>query len=229
MPLRSLLLLGTLLPALTFAVEETRVNRVNFQVESSTEVENDWATAVIATTDEDPDPGKLADRINRRMKQALDLAKTFDAVKAKTGGYNTSPVYDKLRVMRWRASQQLILESADPDAIAKLIGKLQSDLQLQSIQFSISPERRREVEDELIDQALERFRARADRVSKSWQASGYELIDHSIQTSGGQARPFYRESRRLDSMSKASIAAPALEGGTSRVQVTVHGQIELKR
>jgi predicted secreted protein len=99
--------------------------------------------AVVGITDEDMDPVRLADRINTTMAKALATAKRADGVRVKGGGYSTHPVHEKGKLRRWRASQDLILESADVDAVTKLVGTLQNDLQLRSIGFSVSPERRR--------------------------------------------------------------------------------------
>ncbi len=49
-------------------------------------------------------------------------------VKARSGAYQTLPVYEKSRVARWRVRQELRLESADFAAATELIGKLQASL-----------------------------------------------------------------------------------------------------
>lgn len=204
----------------------TPENRVSFQVESSRNVENDWVTAVVGVTAEDPDPAKLASRVNDTMQWALEQGRTADGVKLKSGGYRTSPIHDKSRIQHWRASQDLILESADVDRLASLVGTLQSRLQLVSIGFSVSPESRRATEAELIDEVLARFRARAERISRNLGASSYKIIELSIQTpAGGPIVPLRAHAGR--SLAKAEVAPPALEGGTTRLMASVRGTIEL--
>ena len=201
------------------------MHRVSFQVERSQEVTNDWMQAVVGITDEDVDSSRLADRINATMTKALATAKAADGVKVKSGGYSTHPIHEKGKLRRWRASQDLILESGDVEAVSKLVGTLQSELQLRSIGFSVSPERRREVEDELVAKVLAAFRARAEIVRKSLAARSYEIVQISINTQGGvERRHAPMMAMEMDSMSQ--VRAPAVEGGSSRIVVHANGTIE---
>lgn len=201
------------------------MHRVSFGVERSQEVTNDWMQAVVGITDEDADSSRLADRINATMTKALATAKRADGVKVKSGGYSTHPINEKGKLRRWRASQELILESGDVEAVSKLVGTLQSELQLRSIGFSVSPERRREVEDELVAEVLAAFRARAEIVRSSLGAKGYEIVQISIDAQGGIAwRQAPMMAMEMDSMSQ--VRAPAVEGGSSRIVVRANGTIE---
>ena len=162
-------------------------NRVSFRVESSREVENDWVSAVIGVTHEDTDPARLADRINVDMSWALETAQARQGLRVRSGGYRTFPVEDPKRAQlrRWRGSQDLIVEGADAKLVSDLLGELQSRLQLQSIVFRISPERLRAVEAELVDEALDAFRARAEGVRTKLGARGYEIVHIQVETPGG--------------------------------------------
>jgi len=202
------------------------MNRVSFQVERSRDVANDWIQAVMGVTDEDTDSARLADRINRAMSKALAVAQAAPGVRVKSGGYSTYPISEDGKLRRWRASQDLVIESGEVDAVTDLVGKLQADLLLRSIDFSISPERRHEVEDELIAEALAAFQARAEIVRKSLGARDTELVQASISTQAASPpRPMMMEAR---AMSSAKVAPPALEGGTSQISVYVSGTVELQ-
>jgi predicted secreted protein len=201
------------------------MHRVSFQVERSREVANDRMQAVVGITDEDADSSRLADRINATMTKALATAKRATAVKVKSGGYSTHPIHEKGKLRRWRASQDLILESGDVEAVSKLVGTLQSELQLRSINFSVSPERRSEVEDELVAEVLEAFRKRAEIVRQSLGARSYEIVQISINTQGGvERRHAPMMAMEMDSMSK--VRAPAVESGSSRIVTRASGTIE---
>ncbi len=207
------------------ADEEDPLRRVSFQVDRSRDVENDWATASMAITDEDPSPKALAQRINQTMSWALERARGATEVEVKTGGYTTSPVYDKNRIVRWRASQQLWLESAEVERLTELMGGLQERLQVESVSFSVSPELRRKVEDELIREALAAYRERAELVRESLGSSRYTLVALGLNTQGGpEPRPLYRSG----AMAEQAMAPPALEGGTSALVVSVNATIELE-
>jgi predicted secreted protein len=208
------------------ADEGDAYNRVTFSVESAREVENDWASAVIGVTHEDTDPAKLADRINRDVQWGLGLAKAESAVQVRTGGYRTHPISDpkQNKLRRWRGGQDLVIEGRDAKALSALLGRLQEKLQLQSLAFSVSPERRREIEGEVIDEALSAFRARAERVRAKLGAKSYELVNLQIGT--GSSRPPPMPMRSMGVMAEARTA-PALEGGTSKVTAHIQATIEL--
>lgn len=207
------------------AGDDDAYNRVGFSVESSRDVENDEATATIGVTREDTDPARLADAINQDVQWGLSLAKAEPAVSARTAGYRTYPISDPEhnRLRRWRGGQDLVLESRDPAALSKLLGRLQEKLQLKGIHFSVSRDRRTAVEGELIDEALAAFRARAARVQGKLGAKDYELVNVQIETAAGAPPPMPMRAMAME----ASPAPPAVEGGTSTLTVHVRGTIEL--
>jgi len=231
MPLFARLLVISLILSLTAANQATaadeaaRYNQVHFQVEHSRPVENDRMQAVLSLTAEDDNAARLADHINRSMGAALKTAKARAKVEARSGSYRTYPVYNKEKIQRWRATQELLLEGSDFAELGSLIGQLQERLQVTSLNFSVSPARRAAVEDELIAQALDAFKQRAELVRKQLASKGYRIVDVSINTGGGQPVPIMM---RATAMEAASVAPPALEAGTSTVTVSVSGVVELQ-
>ena len=206
------------------ADQAARYNQIHFQVERSRPVDNDRMQAMLSITAEDDSTAQLANQINRAMDWALKTAKARSKVTARSGDYRTNPVYDKEKIRRWRATQELFLESRDFTELGSLIGVLQERLQVASITFSVSDERQLLLEDELITQALDAFKQRAELVRKQFSAKGYRIVDIAINTGGPQPVP----QMRAYAMAKADIAAPALEAGTSSVSATVSGVIELE-
>jgi predicted secreted protein len=226
------LIVIALLPVFTAAAPATaaddtpRYNQIHFQVERSRPVDNDRMHAVLSYTAEDDDAARLADQVNRAMDGALKTARAKPGIEVRTGGYRTWPVYDKNKIRRWRATQELLLEGADFAVLGNLIGQLQEHLQVGSINFSVSPARRAAVEDELIAQALTAFKQRAELVRKQFAAKGYRLVNVAIN-SGGQPVPLMRGMAMEAAMDKA-VAPPALEAGTSTLSVNAGGMIELQ-
>jgi predicted secreted protein len=200
-------------------------HRVRFRVESSREVANDWIVAMVGITAEDADSAALAATVNESMAWALDQAKREKKVKAKSGGYQTYPVHEKGKLRRWRASQTLLLEGADVDAMTELVGTLQTRLQLQGFNFSVARETREKVQEELVTEVLAAFQKRAELVRKNLGAGGYAIDDLSIDT--GHQAPVRHQMMEARSMSAAKVA-PAVEGGQSLVSVSAHGAIVLE-
>jgi predicted secreted protein len=202
-----------------------RYNQVHFQVERSRPVDNDRMRATLAITAEDDNATRLADTINRTMDWALKTAKAHGKTEVRTSAYRTYPVYNKEKIRRWRGTQEMTLEGTDFAALGGLIGQLQERLQVTSVDFTVSPTRRAAVEDELIVQALDAFKRRAELVRKNLAAKGYRIVDVSINTGGGHPAPVVMRAASLESN---SLAPPALEAGTSTLSVNVSGVIELQ-
>jgi predicted secreted protein len=205
-------------------------NQVSFSVSAEREVANDWTTGTIGTTASGSDPAELAARVNRQMAEALALAKQAKDVKVTSGAYNTYPEYgDGNRIIRWQASQDLILESKDTSAVAKLLGRLQEKgLLLRNVAFSVSRETQRRLEDELVAEAITAFRARAALVAKSFGKASYGLVSVNVG-GGGFPPPVPLVRADMAMMAKAEAApAPSFEGGTSRLRMDVNGTIELE-
>jgi len=202
-------------------------NRVSLQVEAMREIPNDWTTARLSVVAEGKDPAAIATSVNRQMASALAAAKRTEGVKVESGAYVTQPVYDDGRVVRWRASQVLRIESGDVDSISELVGELQGDaVVLSSIAFTVKPETRSALEEELIEEALAAFRARATLIAKGMGEKSWSLISLNVGHSGGQPRVAHmRAESHMSSMSKS--AAPAFEAGTSEIRVQASGNIEL--
>lgn len=215
-------------PALALAHDEESktLRRVSFQVERSREVENDWLRASVVAQAEDADAAAAAERVNQAMSWALERGRKAAGLELKTTGYQTWPIQEDGRIRRWQASQQLLIEGRDAAALTRLLGELQSRLQLVSLEFTLSPERRRAVEQELSVEALKAFRTRADLVADTLGASGYEIV--RIDLGGGAAAPAYDRMQMAGrAMAEQAIAAPTAEGGSSRVDVQASGSIEL--
>ena len=213
----------------SFADSEKVEDQVSFQVEVGRDVDNDRVIAILNVTAEALKPAKLADTINSTMSWALEQVSLNQKVKPRSGAYQTYPVYKDKKIVRWRGRQELQLESQDVDQLSELVGTLQSRLQMHSLQFSVSPDKRRQVEEALTEQALAAFQQRAEIIRKSLGAQGYGLMEVSVHTAG-QDRPVpIVRAEAASMMSRSNVRPPAMEQGTSRVGVQVSGKIRLLR
>lgn len=201
-------------------------DRVSLRAERSRQVANDRARAQLGITLEDADAVELQSRVNEIMAWALEVSTHYTDVKAQTGGYRTHPVYRNQLIDHWQATQELRIESDNVDRITELVRVLQTRLQLQSVDFSISPALRESVENELIAEALGAFKARAEMVRQNFGAASYRIVHVGIGSDGTVPSPL--PIRAMTAMSESG-AAPALEPGTSTVTVTVDGTLELRK
>ncbi len=217
--------LGLALPACADDTPEP-MRRIAFQVERTSQVDNDRVTAIMRVTHDDVDPARLAGRVNADMSWALERARAVEQVEVRSGQYRTNPVRERQRITGWTASQELILSSGAVERVTALVGALQEKLQLASLEFSVSDATRREVEDGLIAQVIAGYQARASLIRDALGARSHELARLDIHTSSPPPMPVRMHAARL--ASAESAPPPAVEGGTSTVTVTASATIELR-
>lgn len=215
-----------LTPAATADTAPPRYNQIHLQAQSSQPVDNDRMQAVLSTFGEGSDSAKLANELNHTMRWALDAAKQYPSVRINSGPYQTYPVLGKTALKQWRSTQEITLETENTAQMVQLIGVLQQHLQVNTIQFSVSPATRSNAEDHLIDKALAAFQARADRIRRDLGAKSYRIVDMNIGTTGNSVTPYTM--MRQQAMDSA-VAAPAVESGNSVLSVTAEGTIELQQ
>ncbi|MFK7852971.1 MAG: SIMPL domain-containing protein [Granulosicoccus sp.] len=210
-------------------VEPTLFNAFTFSSSASAEIDNDLMTATLLVQDEDKDSAVLANRINVTMAWALDTLEPFTSIKAKTRDYQTYPRYDSSqsrRLIGWRATQSLQLDTEDFEAAGKAIQQLQERLQVQGIKLSVKPASQEIAASALIKRALFAFKGRAALIQESMNAKSYRIVDVDIQT--GNASPaLYDQAPRMEMMRSSVANEPAIEAGSSRMSVQVYGRIQL--
>jgi len=203
-------------------------DQVSFSVEAKREVPNDWISATLGVEEESGDAAGLAARVNQRMAAALALAKAEQRLQVSSGAYQTQPVYDRSRIVRWRASQDLVIETAEVEVLAQMAGTLQAQgLLLRGVSFGVSPETRKRVEDELIVEALGLFRERAGLIARSLGRRGWNLMSLALGESGQPPMPFH-QTRGMAMEAAGAAVAPAFESGRSTLRVEANASIEIE-
>jgi predicted secreted protein len=223
------LMLASLFAAAASPEDGQLFNVVTLSASAHREVPNDQASAVLYVESTDGDPAALADRINAAVAAGLKVAKAYPAVKSHVGTNNTYPVYgNSNKQTGWRGHADIRLESTDVKALAELVAKLQTSMQLGGINFSLSSASKDQIDTALIDEAIEAFRARAEVVRKSFGGKGYRIVAMNVNTQdGGMPRPvMFRAAAAADKLS--SVSAPPLDAGESEINVEVTGSVQIQ-
>jgi predicted secreted protein len=213
-------------PATAQDRSEPLFNVVSLSAQAEREVVNDTLTAILAVDTEGTDPVALADSVNRAMREGLKLAQGYRGVNTKSLNYQTWPVYDKTRIVRWRVRQELRVESRDFAQATELIGKLQSTLVVSSLSVGLSAEARKQAENSLIGEALAAFHERAGIVRDAQKAKTYRVKELQVNAGGGIQPRMYSAQRA--GVASAMVAQPAVEAGASTIQVSVSGSVQLQ-
>ncbi len=228
---QSALLLSALMTNVpTFADTPLTYQRIDFQTEVEKEIANDLLFATLSVELNNKNPALLAKDLTTITNDALKMGAHFKGVKLTSGNQQTYPIYnDKNRLEGWRGRAEIKVESKDFKAAGELISQLQGKLQLNNLNFSVAPETRRELENQLITEAVAAFRARADKIKGAWGAKAYKLVHMNLgTTNNNQPQPMYM--MRTAKVEMASDAPAAdYSAGESRLNVQVSGSIELEQ
>ncbi len=216
----------TTMPAVAHDAPPT-YDRINFRVSATQEVENDTLVVVMYSERTGQQPSAMADEINQTIAWAVDLTKKRSAIKVQTLNYRQEPLYRNQTISGWRVRQSIRLESTDVTTLSTLVGELQKRLSVASLNYTVSPDRRAEVENVLITEALDRFRRRGKLISAELERPDYRIVNIDVITSGAAPAPM--RMRAVATMAESSsVAAPTLEPGVQSVTVQVSGTIELE-
>ncbi len=229
--LSSAVLLSSLLGMSYSASAETdqkpQYRLIQLQADATREVTNNQMEAVLFTELNSNSPAELSQNITKVLNEAMRQAAKYPQVKVSTGAQSTYPVYDdKNKLKSWRSRAQIELKSIDFKATSDLIAALQNNMQVQSINFSVSDTERKRVENELMVEASQAFQQRARLLQQSWQATSYELVSLDLNAVSNERPPI------MYAM-KARGAADAMEsqnvqGGNSELRVNASGSVQLR-
>lgn len=205
--------------------DETHYDRIHLSVSATAQLENDTMVATVSAQEEGSQAAELSAMVNQRIRNALELVKKHPQIKHQTNAYSSNPIYNNNKISGWRVSQSLRLESSNMALMSDVLGELQADLALQSMQFAVSPASKNKQDEILIDEALEAFSKRAQQVVKKLERRNYKIVDINISTIGARGvRPQYQ----MRAMAMDAESSPAISAGEQTVTVTVSGNIELE-
>ena len=208
-------------------------NVISLSASASVEVQKDWLTIVFSTTRDGAD----AAAVQSQLRQALDTALTEarkvakpGQVEVQTGGFSLYPRYTNKPnaapvINGWQGSTELVVEGRDVQAISQLTGRV-TTLTIGRVAFSLSREAREKVEAEVAAQAISRFRARADAVSKQFGFSGYTVREVAVnaESPGTVSMPMMR----AQAMRASAEEALPVEAGKATVTAQVSGSVQMR-
>ncbi|MCF3125806.1 SIMPL domain-containing protein [Acinetobacter soli] len=229
--LSALLLTGTISGYVSAAEPEAlNYNVINIQSDASRQVSNDQMHAVLFIERSNKQPAALSTQITQAMNQGLAIARKYPQVKVETGTQTTYPVYDNdnSKFKEWRGRAEIRLESKDFKATSQLISELQQNFQTESINFTVSDEQRKKVENELMIEASKGFQQRAQMVSQAWNKSGYNLVSLNLNTSNYVPQPMMMRASLAKFSNAEAAPAQDVAAGESKITVNANGSIQLK-
>jgi predicted secreted protein len=206
-------------------------NVVQLSATGQVEVAQDMLTMRLSTRREATDANTVQNQLKVALEQALALARPqarAGALEVRTGGFGLTPRYGRDgQINGWQGTAELLLEGTDIPRVTATAGQIQS-LTVSQAYFGLSREATLKLETEAQAQAIERFKRKADEVSKAFGFSGYSVREVSVSSAD---QPMYRPAPRAMAMEMKAAAADApvpVEAGKTAVTVMVNGAVQLK-
>ncbi len=206
------------------------LNVVQLSANGAVDIGQDVLSISMNTTRDGPDAAVVQSQLKTAMDAALAEAKKnalSGQLDVRTGTFSLYPRYGRDgKTVSWQGSAELVLEGRDFARISATAGKIQS-LTVGSVSFGLSRELRNTVEAQAQGIAIERFKARAGEIARSFGFASYSLREVSVNANdqGFAPRP------RMMAMEARAASADApvpVEAGKTAVLVTVSGSVQLK-
>ncbi|USX16309.1 SIMPL domain-containing protein [Oxalobacteraceae bacterium OTU3CAMAD1] len=208
---------------------------------------NDQVIATLAIEEQDKDKAAAASRVNQKMKQGLDIVKAADPqAKLKTQGYYTYPVYPEDRPLpngqmpkqrvptAWRVGQYLEVTTTNLDKLPKTVAAAQKVLTLNGLQFGLTPETTKKLDDERIAATYKNLNERINSIAN---AMGRKVGDAVLDTVDFEGSGNYAQERaqapapmmmRAKMADSAEVAEPSFEPGETTLQMQLVGKVRFK-
>ncbi|MFL6673502.1 MAG: SIMPL domain-containing protein [Massilia sp.] len=209
---------------------------------------NDEATITFVVEEQDKDRNAAASRVNQKMRQGTDVVRREDPqAELKTAGYFTYPVYPEVPEQPrplaavparrlptgWRVGQYLEVKTRNLAGVPKLAAAAQKVLSISSVDYHLSPELTRRLDDERIAAT---YRNLNERIVSIANAMGRKVSDAVLDTvdfegsgnyAGAAAAPM-AERRAAKGMMAEAIPEPSFEPGETTLQMRLVGKVKFK-
>ncbi len=205
-------------------------NVAQLSASGTVEVQQDLLSITMNTTREGADASTVQNQLRLALEAALAEAKKTaqpGQMDVRTGNFSLYPRSGRDgKINGWQGSTELVLEGRDFARITSAAGKIQT-LTMGNVGFALSREQRARVEGEAQAQAIERFKAKAADIARSFGFAGYTLREVSISANdqGFTPRPRMMAMEAKSDMAQAAIP---VEAGKSTVLVNVSGSVQMK-
>jgi len=211
---------------------------------------NDEATVTFTVEEQDKDRALATARVNQKMKEGTEILRRQDPQAVlKTVNYYSYPVYPELpenprplasqtarRVpIGWRVGQSLQMTTRNLAPLPKTTASVQKVLGISGIDYHLSPELQKQLDDERIAAT---YRNLNERIASIARAMGRNLNDAVIDTvdfegsgnyvgNADEVRPAPPMMMRAKS-AESEMPEPSFEPGETRLQMRLVGKVKFR-
>ncbi len=166
--------------------------------------------------------------MNRRLDAARAQAKRTPELTVSSGAYSTYPIYTDDKLTGYRVRGELVIESGNLQALSVLSGDLQPDMQVASLDFSVSDEVARKVRAALVQETADAFAAKAQAATRAFGYSGYRIREIQLMDDGN-VMPMMMNFRGGMASEMSGKSTVPLEPGKEQLIVRAQGTVELQK
>ncbi len=212
---------------------------------------NDQATMMFAVEEHDKDKAAAAARVNRKMKEGTDIVRRADPqAELKTQGYYTYPVYPEVPPMpqpatraatkpvpiAWRVGQYLEVKTKNLAELPKTAAAAQKVLQINGVDFGLSPELEKRLDDQRIAATYRNLNERIVSIARAMGRQPSEAVIDTVDFEGSgnyagnaEARPApMMMSARAKMADADQVPEPSFEPGETTLQMRLVGKVRFK-
>lgn len=225
----SILLVATLIVSSQAWADEdnNRFNRISFAETVSETVSNDQVTVHFLARAQNQDPDTVAREINQKMEQAKRILDRTSGLQIQTGNYRIHPVYDKNRkIQDWQGQQSLSIETQNTPGLAEILADLQTLLNYNGMQFSVSRQQTEHVMSQLLKRGIQAYRDKAKQIARAFGKEAFNITETHIENT--MPPVLYRQPRALAMTAMKAESAPVMEAGQSDIRLTISGVVTIR-
>lgn len=210
--------------------ENTLNNIINFTVQAEKELNRDTMQATLFVEEEGENAEKLTNQVTTALNNAIAQTKAVDTVTIKSNNISSHARYSTQgKKNGWVVRGDLVLKSKNPTALSQLIKQLNDNKILtEGVDFSLSADKLKNVEDEITQLALEKFKQRAYFIQTVMNAKSYKILSLTLQTPEDM---YVYSARATTMMSKSAVPEASdpmtLENGKTTLKTTIEAKIQL--
>jgi predicted secreted protein len=200
---------------------------LNLNETAERKIEQDRLSASLVIDEKALNATEAQATVNKKMEEALKLTKKYPDVKVSTGYYN---VWQEANNGVWHGRQSIEMNSGNSKQALELIGQLQKQgLQAQGVNYYLSEEAQKALNDMLTTEALQKLKARADKMATTL---GLKVARFAEINPGYNYQPYYRAMPMMamakGGMEADAMVAPAADANEQTVSVTINARVYLQ-
>lgn len=213
-----------IMPGTPAQVREGQLPLAALTASASSQVSQDTIKITLAAQVANASHQTVSTELTQALDSVVKQAKAVSTVKAYSGNYRVWPLTnDEGKITGWQGRAEVILESTDFEAASGLAGQLSDRMPIANLQFSVSSQVRAKAEADLLNDAAQAFKARAQAAAQAFGYQGFRIKTLSLDGGGAEYTPM---PRMMMAASADKMAVP-LEAGVETVTVSVRGEVYL--